>query len=124
MSDPLPHGKQLLKRQSNRRMPVSDPLELFYAGIGYIGVLYESQLVYIKHELDAISPSDPADQMIQSMQAGHAFLVDLLSRGGAAGAPLNQSVGELVEANRGAVQQLAAEGRDLMKRIQEERKRR
>jgi hypothetical protein len=123
MSDALPPGKQILKRRANRRMPVADPLELFYAGVGYLGVFYESQLVYLKHELDANAAPDPADHLIKTLESAHAFAVNLISRN-PVGVPLNQAVRELVEANRGAVQKLAVEGKDLVQRIQEERKRR
>ena len=123
MKDALPSGNQNLKRRANRRSPVADPLELFYAGIGYLGVFYESQLVYFKSELDAASVPDAADHLIQSLEAAQAFAVNLMSRN-PAGVPLNQSVYELIEANRAAVQQLAVDGKELVQRIQEERKRR
>jgi hypothetical protein len=122
MNEMVPNGKQILKRpRMNRRAPVADPLDLFYASVGYLGVFYESQLVYFKHELDAKEASASSDNLIQSLQAMQTFVLNLISRN-AVGVPLNQSVREFLDANRQAVQQLAIEGKALVQQIEQERR--
>jgi hypothetical protein len=121
MSETLPPLRPKLKRQSSPRMAVADPLELFYAGVGYLGVFYESQLIYLKHELDACAAPDPSDHLIPTLQAAQAFVLNLVCQN-SGGVPLNQSIRDFIEANRPAVQQLAAEGKELVRRVHEERK--
>ena len=121
MSDAPSSRKQSLKRRANPRMPVADPLELFYAGVGYLGVFYESQLVYFKQELDAGATPDPSDQLIKTLESAQALALNLISRN-TVGVPLNQTVNEFIAANKDAVHKLAADGKDLVRWIQEERK--
>ena len=121
MSDTPSSGKQGLKRRANPRKPVADPLELFYAGVGYLGVFYESQLVYFKHELDASAMPDPSDQLIKTLETAQALALNLISRN-TVGVPLNQTMSEFIEANQDAVHKLAADGKNLVQWIQEERK--
>jgi hypothetical protein len=113
--------QRTLKRKTSQHSPVADSLNIFYASVGYLGVVYESHLVYLKHELDACAAPESSDRIIETLQSVQSFVSNLVSRD-PKGQPLNQTVIEFIEANQPAVQQLAAEGKELVRKIHEERK--
>jgi hypothetical protein len=122
MSEVVRSGQRNLKRIKTKRMPVADPLQLFYAGIGYLGVIYESHLVYLKQELEK-DFSGSENVLVTSLESVRGFMQNVAASQ-PAGVPLNRTVREFVQANQPAIQQLAAEGKGLMERIEEERRKR
>jgi len=123
VNDVIWTGKRPLKRGKTQRLTGPGPLELFYAGIGYLGVFYESQLIYFKHQLETKDASGSDDTLIRSLEALQGFLVNLVADRPAR-VPLKQAMWELMEANRPAIRQLASEGRELVQRVEEERRKR
>jgi hypothetical protein len=120
MNELVPTTRAALKRRKALRAPVADPLDLFYAGIGYLGVFYESQLVYLKTQLE--TPGDH-DSIMRTMESIQALLLRTIAQY-PANAPLNQTVREFVEANQESVQGLALDGRLMAHRIEEEMRKR
>ncbi len=118
MKEQLLDKSQALKRPE----PTIDPLDLLYAGIGYLGILYESQLVFLKHEMEKPEPSDHDDQLIENLQAAHVLAVDLLSCFFAR-QPLDKpTVRNLQQTTTQAVKQLARDGQRFVALIEEGRK--
>lgn len=120
MKEERPDKLQLLKQQE----PSIDPLDLLYAGIGYLGVLYESQLVFIKHEMEKEELSERHEELIQCLQATHVLAVDMFSRLFSR-QPQNENVlRALQQSTAQAMKQLAHEGKRFVDHIDEGRNKR
>jgi hypothetical protein len=112
-----PRERRMLKRPKSATPIVAEPLSLFHVGLGCLGVLYESQLVYLKHELDKIESCDRDAPLVATLEGAHALAVEILSRL-TAGEPVDfAAFPDLLAANGRALEGLAAEGRDLLERL-------
>src|SRR5713226_7392690 len=63
-----------------KEQPSIQPLDVFYAGSGYLGFLYESQLVYCKQAIENADASEQYVQLVESLQAAHTLAVEVVSR--------------------------------------------
>lgn len=116
MSGPLV-TRQVLKRAKSAPDTGVDPLGIVHVGLGCLGVLYESQLVYVKHRLEKMEPSDGSDPLVATLEGAHALAVEVVSRL-VTGEPIDPALfPDLLAANGRAIEGLAAEGRDLLVRI-------
>jgi hypothetical protein len=117
MKEEQPNKLRRMKRQE----PSIDSLDLLYASIGYLGVLYESQLVFLKHEMEKPESSDQDDHLIKSLQATHVLAVDLVSRFFAR-QPLDvNDLQNLHQTTVQAMKQLALEGKRFVDFIEDGR---
>jgi hypothetical protein len=109
--------QQALKRAKSAPETGVDPLGIVYVGLGCLGVLYESQLVYVKHRLETMEPSADSDPLIDTLEGAHALAVEIATRL-VTGEPIDPSLfPDLVAANGRTIDGLAAEGRDLLARL-------
>lgn len=99
----------------------SDPLDVLYAGLGFLGVLYESQLVYVKHEMEQPALSEHDQQFVENLQAAHALGVDLFSRLFARQELDADVLQHLQQTSAQALKQLAQEGKRFVDFIEKER---
>lgn len=107
----------VLKRVKSAPEGGIDPLGVVHVGLGCLGLLYESQLVYVKHRLDQSDSSDSTDPLIDTLESAHALAVEVVTRL-VTGEPIDPALfPELLAANGRAIDGLAAEGRDLLARL-------
>jgi hypothetical protein len=102
----------------------NDPLDIFYAGLGYLGVLYESQLVYVKHRTEQPVLSERDEQFLENLQAAHELFVDLSSRLFSRHELDVDVLQNFQQTSTLALKQLAEEGKRFVNLIKEERKNR
>jgi len=102
---------------ANRQETAIHPLDVFYAGLGYIGVLYESQLVYFKDALEKTEACDRDRQLVDGLQAAHILGVNLFSSLLAWTPPDEATLQNLLQANAVAVKQLALEGKNFVEQV-------
>jgi hypothetical protein len=114
MNERLANARGLKRRKSADRS--AEPLTVLHLAIGCLGVFYESQLVYLRHRLDAAGPADGGESFVTALEGVHALAVELLSHF-AAGEPLEPRFPALLAANGQAIDGLAVEGRDLLRRL-------
>lgn len=116
MSGP-PLTRQVLKRAKSAPDTAIDPLGIVHIGLGCLGVLYESQLVYVKHQLEKMESSDGDVPLIATLEGAHALAVEIVSRL-MTGEPIDPALfPDLLAANSRTIEGLAAEGRDLLARL-------
>ncbi|SRR6266498_1184361 len=120
MKEKPPDKLQPFKQQE----PSIDPLDLLYAGIGYMGVWYESQMVFIKHEMEKEELSERDEDLIQGLQATHALAIDLFSRLFSRQSPDENILRALHQSTAQAMKQLAHEGKRFVDHIEEGRNKR
>ncbi|MFL6335532.1 MAG: hypothetical protein ACJ754_19660 [Pyrinomonadaceae bacterium] len=117
MKEERPDKLQRLKPQE----PATDPLDLMYAGLGYLGVWYESQLVFIKHEMEKEELSERDEELVQSLQAVHVLGVELFSRLFARQPPSENVLRAFHQSTAQAMKHLAHEGKRFVEQIEEGR---
>ena len=115
MREERPDQLQPLARQE----PSIDPLDLLYAGIGYLGLLYEGQLVFIKHEMEKEEPSERDEELVQCLQATHVLAVDLFARLFSRQPPDEDVLRAFHRSTTQAMKQLAREGKEFVDHMKE-----
>jgi hypothetical protein len=94
-----------------------DPVDVLYAALGYMGVLYEAQLVYVKQGLEKAAASNSGDDLVATLGAMHSLAVDACAQM-FAGQPLDEAaLREVLQANGRVVTRLAAEGREFLSQV-------
>ena len=112
-----PLTRPVLKRAKSAPDTAVDPLGIVHVGLGCLGVLYESQLVYVKHQLEKAESSDGTDPLVATLEGAHALAVEVVSRL-ITGEPIDPALfPDLLAANGRTIDGLAAEGRDLLARL-------
>jgi ubiquinone biosynthesis protein len=110
-------ARQVLKRAKSAPDAGVDPLGIVHVGLGCLGAFYESQLVYVKHQLEKSESSEGADPLVAALEGAHALAVEVVSRL-MTGEPIDPALfPDLLAANGRTIDGLAAEGRDLLARL-------
>ena len=95
------------------------PLDLLYAGIGYLGLLYEGQLLYLKNEME--KSVNPDEELIDTLRSTYIFGVEAVSRLFSRQLPPQENLMEdSINHGAKALKQLASQGKRFIDTIEKE----
>lgn len=116
MSEQPERSRTLRRKKTEPAAPPVKPADLVYAAVAYLGVLYECQMTYVKHELEKPRTADQ-DQLVETLEALHNLSLQIMTRV-IANEPVDPDrLNEILEQNGRVIARLAEEGKHLVSGI-------
>jgi hypothetical protein len=111
-------GPRLKRKKATPRARDYDPLDVMYAAAGYLGVLYESQLVYLKVALEKGDANAEDDHVIAVLQSMHNIAVEFAASTFSREPVDYDAIRAAIKVDEKALRELAADGRKLVRMLE------